>query len=391
MKKLLLILFSISISIICVEFTIEYLSLKSYRFKVLTYNPRVAKGAHKIDTLEKIKSTTTFALPAGTLINGFVTNSGGFLSPEIPYAKDNNTLRILLIGDSFAVGVVPYPKNFIRIVEKKLNESGQFKKRIEVINLGISGIGPATYERLLSVEGLKYNPDLVIVSFFVGNDFTDDVILKSKIDKEEYKKPAKWFDKIALFNLIRNLLLVTRFSKSLNVATPTNGDKLGTYTGQGVENYEPLKAYPDDSMEAFLEQIKSHLYIFIKEYGAFDNDFSEVKETLSEIKNICNQNQKPLLFLIFPDQLQTNKQLLESVESSEEAKRIDNDLAQRELSEFFQAENIEYIDVLPDFKKLEKPEELYQPIDTHFNSIGNEEVAKIIYQPIFDKLKESNN
>lgn len=44
---------------------------------------------------------------------------------------------------------------------------------MELLNLGIPGMGPKEYLALLVREGLALEPDAVLLSFFVGNDFSE--------------------------------------------------------------------------------------------------------------------------------------------------------------------------------------------------------------------------
>ncbi|MEZ5421131.1 MAG: hypothetical protein R2708_27860 [Vicinamibacterales bacterium] len=65
------------------------------------------------------------------------------------------------------VGVVPRRDNYLTLVEQALAADGP----AEVVNLGVSGTEPRDYLSLLVDEGLGLDPDLVLVGFFVGNDF----------------------------------------------------------------------------------------------------------------------------------------------------------------------------------------------------------------------------
>src|SRR5436309_13471021 len=99
----------------------------------------------------------------------FYLNSRGFKDVEFKPQKEANTYRILALGDSFAFGVVPYQHNYLTLLKQQLNSSD---RHIEVLNMGIPGIGPQHYLALFVNEGLQLQPDMVLVSFFIGNDFT---------------------------------------------------------------------------------------------------------------------------------------------------------------------------------------------------------------------------
>lgn len=95
-------------------------------------------------------------------------NSKGLRDREYEYAKPAGVYRIIVLGDSFAWGYgVGQGKNFADLLEEQLGAS------VEVINAGVSGYGTDQELLFLEREGMKYQPDLVIVAF-ATNDFTLD-------------------------------------------------------------------------------------------------------------------------------------------------------------------------------------------------------------------------
>ena len=44
---------------------------------------------------------------------------------------------------------------------------------MEIVNAGMEAIGPGYYWHILSKYGDLFKPDLVMVGFFVGNDFEE--------------------------------------------------------------------------------------------------------------------------------------------------------------------------------------------------------------------------
>lgn len=110
------------------------------------------------------------------------TNSKGIRSDvEYPYAKPVGTKRIVVLGDSFGMGYeVELEDTFTQVMRQNLiNEMGQ---NIEVINLSVSGYGTAEQLLMLQNEGIKYQPDLVLVTWH--NTDTDDNI-RSNLFKVE--------------------------------------------------------------------------------------------------------------------------------------------------------------------------------------------------------------
>ena len=92
------------------------------------------------------------------------TNSKGVRADrDIPYEKTDGVKRIVLLGDSFAMGCgVDLEDTFSSQMEKLLKENGV---NSEVVNLGTPSFGNAEELILLEEEGLKYQPDLVLLAW----------------------------------------------------------------------------------------------------------------------------------------------------------------------------------------------------------------------------------
>lgn len=91
---------------------------------------------------------------------------------EFRHEKPPGTKRIVSLGDSFTIGYeVDVEETFSRVLERELTKSGY---RVEVLNAGVSGYSNAEALLYLERELLKYEPDVVVVSFF-ANDLVDNV------------------------------------------------------------------------------------------------------------------------------------------------------------------------------------------------------------------------
>lgn len=102
------------------------------------------------------------------------TNSRGFRTSaeheEYPYDKKPGTLRMMLLGPSFAFGWgVNYEETFAVRLAKILQDNGYSGGRnVEVINTGVPSLGPSKQFRWYKHEGIRYRPDLVI-QFIYGS------------------------------------------------------------------------------------------------------------------------------------------------------------------------------------------------------------------------------
>ncbi len=88
------------------------------------------------------------------------TNSKGFRGKnEYPYRKAQDKVRILVLGDSFTFGdEVSDNETYSYYLQEMIPHA-------EVINLGVHGYGHDQMLILLKEEGIKYEPDIIILGF----------------------------------------------------------------------------------------------------------------------------------------------------------------------------------------------------------------------------------
>jgi hypothetical protein len=103
----------------------------------------------------------------------FAINSRGFRDDrEFGYAKPPGRFRVLVLGDSFTIGYeVARSETYAAVIEDYLARGGV---DAEVINAGMAGNSNAEEYVFLKEEGIKYQPDVVILGFF-RNDLVDNV------------------------------------------------------------------------------------------------------------------------------------------------------------------------------------------------------------------------
>ncbi len=90
---------------------------------------------------------------------------------DFSYKKPDGVRRIISLGDSYTIGYeVDVDQTFSAVLERELRKAGH---DVEVLNAGVSGFSNAEEALYLERELLKYDPDLVVLSFYV-NDLTDN-------------------------------------------------------------------------------------------------------------------------------------------------------------------------------------------------------------------------
>jgi hypothetical protein len=103
----------------------------------------------------------------------FEINKNGFRdTTDYEYEKPEGILRVLVLGDSFTIGYeVDQDETYSAVLERYLEKHGV---RAEVLNAGMSGNSTAEALVFFEHEGVRYEPDVVVLGFY-WNDLEDNV------------------------------------------------------------------------------------------------------------------------------------------------------------------------------------------------------------------------
>ncbi|MDH4079443.1 MAG: SGNH/GDSL hydrolase family protein [Nitrospira sp.] len=213
-------------------------------------------------------------------------NSHGFRDYERTYEKPTDVFRILVLGDSFVEALqVPLEDSFTAQLEKMLNGARVSSSRFEVLALGQSGFGTADEHLRYLNFGAAYNPDLVILAFFTGNDFRNnskflnrenvafyyefdekhDLVLdRSLIDayEESLTYPKRLLEELKRKSHLLSLISerVYLFRRQLVEARMTDGHKgeegAGDDKRQSVDLFSDLNMYRADLPTAWRESVE---------------------------------------------------------------------------------------------------------------------------------------
>jgi len=102
-------------------------------------------------------------------------NSVGMHDQEHQLSKPENTFRILMLGDSFVRAAhVNETETAHQILENLLNDRNA-PQHFEVISTGVTRWGTGQELIYYRNEGRFYQPDLVLLMFYIGNDVQDNL------------------------------------------------------------------------------------------------------------------------------------------------------------------------------------------------------------------------
>jgi hypothetical protein len=103
-------------------------------------------------------------------------NKAGLRDREHTGVKSSNTLRIAILGDSYAEAMqVPMEDAFWAVLKRQLNSCPSLAgRKIEVINFGVSGYGTAQELIMLRRRVWAYEPDLIVLQITPTNDIRNN-------------------------------------------------------------------------------------------------------------------------------------------------------------------------------------------------------------------------
>jgi hypothetical protein len=108
-------------------------------------------------------------------------NSNGYRGRELAVPRKDGRTRVIVLGDSIAFGLgVSDEETFTSLLDARDNG-------IEAGNLAVMGYGPDQELLVLLREGLRYQPDVVVLAFCLANDFAEAVLPVSLYDGQTPK------------------------------------------------------------------------------------------------------------------------------------------------------------------------------------------------------------
>jgi lysophospholipase L1-like esterase len=167
---LLLVVASLSLSLLAVEVLVRVLDIPPRPLARLPF------GAYQLSSnarirYEYIPSLRGSGKPGEWWYHSdFEFNSAGFRGPEFPPAGAGEEERIIVLGDSIALGLLirRYEDTLSARLEAALNAGSDVEHR--VLNMAVGGYDTLQQVETLRVKGLAYEPDRVVIVFCL-NDF----------------------------------------------------------------------------------------------------------------------------------------------------------------------------------------------------------------------------
>ena len=238
---------------------------------------------------------------------------------------------------------------------------------VEVLNAGVIKTGPRDYLTLLVREGFALQPDAILLSFFIGNDF------------DRWEPMKRRFHRYYRYSYVATLLWSTY--------------RVLRYYEGPVLSFRPAK-YCDDCAnfdpEQYLNIETQRSTVFLDDDRAFRVGVDDALAAMAEIKRLCDEHRITLFVVIIPYEMQVNMALQKEIMARlPPGTKWDNTQPNRLLGERLHRLGVPYLDLYPDFAESATTTALYRPRDTHWNIAGNRLAAEAIANRLLAEPKLS--
>jgi hypothetical protein len=242
---------------------------------------------------------------------------------------------------------------------------------------------------MLKKYGLQYQPDIVFLGFFAGNDFVDaDPYRKRIVVNDTYYDIDRRREKIFLgYPIIGKSRLWTFVKQKLVVWNELN--KARTQQDAQTQQTNKEQGACTFSEEAFLYIERARLELCHIRKRTYQKNIDFILRSLSQMQELLARNQIRFAVGIYPDEFQVDENLRLQIFKNFglEKDNYDIEFMQNVLSRHLEAKRIPYLDLLDTFRSRGKSEPLYLCRDTHWNQAGNELAANTIFQYLLPQVE----
>ncbi|HET6162703.1 MAG TPA: hypothetical protein VFG37_03495 [Planctomycetota bacterium] len=329
-----------------------------------------------------------YRLAPGAPARGTVANAQGFLDRPFVVERRPGTRRVVALADSFGVGVVDWRDNILTRLDDLLDVTAgaagvsaaaappsagaaPADDPVEVLNFGVICTSPREYLQLWRTEAARYDPDLVLLCFFTGNDWG-------------VSRGASLLqvDATVLGCFVRRLATLAREKRSVAEAAAKSADarRAGGAT-QEEGGGDPLAVL---SPESFLRIERDRLEFArrsprARTAGRFDETFALFETIAAEIG-------PRLRVAIVPDEYQVDDALFAEL-AGIAAPEFDRALPSRRLADWLAAHGVPFLDLRPPLVEAQRGGATYKMRDTHWNERGNLVAAQALAAWLAPQLK----
>lgn len=285
-------------------------------------------------------------------------NSFGFRDIEHPKHKDDQTIRILGLGDSFTFGWgVSLENTYLKQLETTMLQATG--RSVETINTGVPGWGLNQYYICLKEFGIQFTPDIIMVGYW------PDDLNGPPVDKLGPVPNAQWEAESHI--RMRGGLL--HHSRLFNFFT---------YLADQIKYKNRSKRIPHlhDAGARRAEWAKNPDFLIADSGQDITDKRSKLlKDHLSRINALAATYGAPLIVLFIPDYSQLFHPEFQHINRIIRA--ISHELG------------IAFLDMTPLYEATEESHSNYfWPLDGHTNEVGHQAIAQALIPVLCERLNK---
>jgi hypothetical protein len=308
-----------------------------------------------------------------------LTNVFGFNDRDYSLRKTPGIFRVLVVGDSFS-WVGGREGNYTKLLERRF-EKYHGSHMIDFINAGYPMTHTGEQLAMLKKFGLQYNPDLVILGFFMGNDFVDANPYRKRIAfNGAYADIDKRHEhRILGYPIILPSRLFWVVIEKYLILVESRRARI---EARSVQQQQPIF-----SENTYLDIERKRLDLFNSNSfreGRYQQNINYIFQSISEMDDLLKSRNTRLIVAIFPDEFQVNRKLFERIVERFKLNYNDYDLnlGQNLLKSFLDLKGIRYLDLTDRFRAEGEKRDLYLLRDTHWNSAGIQLTAGTLFEEL---------
>lgn len=361
--------------------------------------PRYYYAADPVNGHDIAKSFSggVFLLPDYIRMYGapFAISSNSLGCRDRPFDPQNG--YVLLLGDSFTWGYAALEETWGAILEERIG--------VRVLKCGVGGYGThQERNKLKTVVGQAGRPRLVVVGY-TAHDLIDDYLYpgRSVVDGYMVTRIALEDVRLGARKVYTDDEIQTRLRSVLERKPTSFMHGLKNFLSDRSILYDRLRqpealrlmavrlglATPPPSMD------DPEHFLSVAEYPWLEQAWKDHLENLRQLKAEVEAAGATLLVLMIPER----SQVYESFRSK--GGHVQWEYPNQRVTEFFQREQIEFVDLLPEFSRYVRcsgsatsntEEDLYWAHDGHINVKGNRFAGLLLSRQVLERsLIESND
>lgn len=231
-------------------------------------------------------------LPTDEFHHRIQLNNYGLHDTMLSLEKPADVYRVLLVGDSASQGwQVPLEQGFPYLLEQALG------RQVEVINLSVDAYGTDRELLLYSFLGWRFQPDLVLLAVYMGNDVLDnDINLETHIYGYPQERPYFTLDNGAL-----RLHNSPTFSPGM-FESPAYLWLAGMQSQQTASPPQNLPTVPPVLSESpYLLEYPEHLGLYLPEDAHWANAWALTEALIVQMRDLAQRQGSRFATVIIPD------------------------------------------------------------------------------------------